>query len=192
VRNSFLSAGTGEGDEDDAMLAGSGDLGGLSHVIDAALWLLDARPRDVQATLVGRPVGDACMLLRLAGGGTLAIAHVASVVPGIWGDWHIAGDDYEVRFAGGYVPALGGWQVGPVEVAGRDSAWHTLAPAVAPVAGQREPWAGAHVAAAQAMLAAARGHGRGSLATLADGAVVQRVVAAAMQSERDGRRVVTQ
>ncbi|HEY0134752.1 MAG TPA: Gfo/Idh/MocA family oxidoreductase, partial [Nannocystis sp.] len=123
VRNSFLSAGTGETDDDDAMLRASGDLGGLSHVIDAALWLLDARPRDVQATLRGRPVGDAGLLLRLDGGGTLAIAHVASVVPGIWGDWHIVGDDYEVRLAGGYVPALAGWQLGPVEVAGRDGTW---------------------------------------------------------------------
>lgn len=188
VRNSFLSLGTGEGEHDDAMLGASGDLGGLSHVIDAGLWLLDAQPRDVQATLVGRPVGDAGLLLRLVGGATLAIVHVASVVPGIWGDWHIAGEGWEVRWSGGYVPALGGWQVGPVEVAGGEGRWQPLAPLVAPVAGRREPWAEAHVAAARAMLAAAAGQGRGALATLADGARVQRIVAAALRSEREGRR----
>lgn len=189
VRNSFLSRGTGDGDDDDAMLGAGGDFGGLSHVLDAALWLHDAPPLAVQAALVGRPVHDVGLLLRLRGGASLTIAHTASAVPGIAGAWHFVGDDWEARLEGGYVPALGGWSIGPARVARRGGDWHELAPAVAPVAGRREPWAEAHVSTARALLAAIAGEGRGELASLADGARVQRVIAAAMDSERAGRSV---
>jgi predicted dehydrogenase len=189
VRNGFVAR--GEARSDGEMLGASGDFGGVSHVLDAALWLLDAAPLTVQATLVGRPVHDVGLHLELAGGAVLHLAHVAGVAPGIAGTWHLVGDDWEVRFTGGYEPALGGWQIGPVLAASRDdNDWHALAAAVSPPAGRREPWAEAHVTTARWLLAAIAGHDRAALASLADGARVQVILAAAMRSQLEGRRVV--
>ena len=174
---------------DGPMLGDSGDFGGVSHVLDAALWLIGSEPRAVQAWLVGRPVHDVGPHLELDDGAALHLAHVAAVAPGIAGTWHLVGDDWEVRFVGGYEPALGGWQVGPVLAATRTQGWFELAPAVSPVAGRREPWAEAHVTTARALLAAIAGDSRAALASLADGARVQAILGAAMQSQTEGRRV---
>ena len=185
VRNGFVARTTAA---DAPMLGDSGDFGGVSHVLDAALWLLGGAPRAVQATLVGRPVHDVGLHVEV-GEATLHLAHVAAVAPGITGAWHLAGDDWEARFTGGYEPALGGWQIGPVLAAGRARGWHELAPAVAPIDGRREPWAEAHVEVARALLAAIAGQHHGALASLADGARVQAILAAAMRSQTEGRRV---
>ncbi|MFO0747147.1 MAG: Gfo/Idh/MocA family oxidoreductase [Myxococcota bacterium] len=178
IRNGTVSS--------DAPPAGrEGDFGGASHVIDAALWLARAgEPRWVEAALT--PRRSAYLHLGLADA-VVAIAHVAAPEPGIHGAWSLIGDGWEVGFAAGYVPARGGWCLSAVRAFER-GAWSTLADAVEPGHGL-EPWAQAHVDGAREMLALVGGVAPTRLASLADAARVQRVVAAALASERAGRRV---
>lgn len=189
LRSGFLSPqDAGEGDGDDEILGASGDFGGVSHVLDAALWLLDAQPARVQSVLTGRPVHSAALHVELQGGAVLGITHLAAPEPGIWGRWTLVGRDWEASFAAGYRPELGGWRVGPVQLFS-GARWHTIAPELCPQSGAREPWAEAHVETARAFLARMQGAPGGSLATFADGARVQHVIDAAVRSEREQRRI---
>jgi predicted dehydrogenase len=70
-------------------------------------------------------------------------------------------------------------------------AWSDLAPGVEPHPGAPEPWAAAHVETARRFLALVAGtpHAALGLASLEEGATVQRVLAAAAASEERGQRV---
>jgi myo-inositol 2-dehydrogenase/D-chiro-inositol 1-dehydrogenase len=172
----------------------SGDLGGTSHVIDAALRLAGARPRWAQAVLGGRATDDLALHLGLdpvAPGerdGSLVITHVAAPEPGIHGGWSIVGAGWEAGLTAGYVPSREGWCVSTAR-AYEHGAWRDLAPGVEPRPGEREPWAEAHVETASAFLSAIAGRPPERLASFADGARVQRVIAAAIRSHAEGRRV---
>ena len=180
VRNSFAAA-DGRGSTGPLMGA-SGDFGGLSHLVDAVVWLAGDVPAWVSASLTGRPVHTALLQLGFARGAVASIAHLAASEPGIHGAWSITAENGDATLSAGYVPERGGWRLSPVRLASAAGV-REIAPGVAPAAGEREPWAQAHVETARAFL-----EGR-PLATLADGLVVQRVIAAASQSEIEGRRV---
>lgn len=101
--------------------------------------------------LTGRPVHSVGLQVGLASGGHLHMTHLAAPEPGIVGRWTLVGETWQARLAGGYVPALGGWRMGPTDVF-ENGHWHTLTLRVAPLPDQREPWSEAHVAVAQAFL----------------------------------------
>jgi myo-inositol 2-dehydrogenase/D-chiro-inositol 1-dehydrogenase len=188
VLNSFAAA---EGWANEGPLLGeSGDFAGVSHLLDTALWLLGGRPLWVNATLMGRPVHTTTLEVGLSTGAQLTLQQLPAAEPGIHGRWSILGpgDTWQARFAGGYVPERGGWCIGPAEVY-EGGVWSEIGPLVEPLAGQREPWAEAHVATARTFLGLLRGEERGSLARFADGARVQEVLEAAMRSEQEGRRI---
>ena len=186
VLNGFAAA---EGWANEGPLLGeSGDFAGVSHILDAALWLLGTTPVWVHATLTGRPVHTATFQVGLGTGARLTLQHLAAAEPGIHGRWSILGDGWQARCAGGYVPERGGWCIGPAEVY-QGGVWSEIGPLVEPFSGQREPWAEAHVAVARAFLDLLRGEEHGSLARFADGGRVQEVLEAAMRSEQEGRRV---
>lgn len=186
VRSSFAAAQTpGRPGE---MMGASGDFGGMSHAVDAALWLCQAELRWVQATLSGRPVHSAMLHVGLDSGCAVALSHLAAPAPGIDGRWLLIGDDWQAEWSAGYQPALGGWSVGPVLLSqGGDV--RELAARVAPEPGGPEPRGLAHVDMARAFLRLLRTGERGALATFHDGAQVQRVLAGAMRAESEGRRV---
>ncbi|MBZ4413030.1 Gfo/Idh/MocA family oxidoreductase [Myxococcus sp. XM-1-1-1] len=166
----------------------SGDWGGLSHVLDAALWLTDATPLWVQATLSGRPIHTAALHVGLSNGAVLVLTHAACAEPGIHGGWSLLGQDWEVGFSAGYVPAREGWCISPIR-GFEHGGWSDVAPGAEPHPGQLEPWAQAHVETARRFLGL-RGHApRDGLATVEDGALVQEVLAAALRSDSEGRRV---
>jgi len=161
-------------------LEGSGDFGGFSHVIDAALWLSGADAESVSASISGRSVA---MNVALRGGGVLNLVHRPTVEPGIHGSWSIAGDGFEAGFFAGYQPSLSGWRVSAPRAC-VEGTWRDVAPGVDPRAHQREPWAEAHVAAARAFLAG----DMSKLASFREGAKVQAVLDAAARSQASGRR----
>jgi predicted dehydrogenase len=178
VENSFAGAAT------DA----SGDFGGVSHLIDAALWLAGGDPVWVQAALSGRPVTSAALQVGLSTGGLLVITQIACSRPGIRGTWLVAGDDWQASLWAGYAPERGGWVLSPVDVADASSTAR-LGETIEPVAGRREPWAEAHVDTARHFLAAVGGAGLGPLASFDQGLAVQRVLAAALVSDERRARV---
>lgn len=189
LRSSFAAA---EGRATEGpMMGASGDFGGISHVLDAAFWLMRGAPLWVEAMLAGRPAHSLALHIGLSTGGVVAVTHLASHDPGIVGQWHLIGSDWEARFTGEYRPWQHGWRIGPTEAFTGDQAgqWHTIGAAVAPGTDQGEPWARAHEETARAVLAAAAGQPAEDLARFDDGAMVQRVLAAAMQSEAEHRRV---
>ncbi len=160
VRSSFAAAPGREA---------SGDLGGCSHLLDAALWLMGARPLAVHLSTSGTPPHSASFTLELDDGGFASVTQQAAPEPGIHGDWHLAGDGWQATVSGGYQPSLGGWRFGPARL--YQQQWFELAPQVAPGHGT-EPWARAHVETAKAFLAACRGEPRGELASFEEGANV--------------------
>lgn len=166
----------------------SGDFGGVSHLIDAALWLARAQPAWVQAALVGRPVESAALHIGLSTGAIAIVTQLAGSEPGIRGAWSIAGDGWEARIEAGYVPARGGWWAS-APVLAEGAALSRLGGAVEPTEGRREPWAEAHVETARHMLAAARGGDLGPLARFSDGLAVQRVLAGALRADSERARV---
>lgn len=178
IRNGFAAGAT------DA----SGDFGGLSHVVDAALWLAGDRPAWVQASLSGRPVHTAAIHVGTTSGTRLTITHLATPEPGIHGGWSIVGDGWEAGFSAGYVPAREGWCISPVR-AFEGTTWRDVTVGAEPRPGGREPWAEAHVAAARLVLAALAGEPAPRLATFEDGLAVQRVLAGALRADERGRRV---
>jgi len=185
LRNGFASD---EGNTAGPLLGASGDWGGMSHVIDAALWLAGAPPVWVQASLSGRPVHTAALHVGLSSGAVLVLTHAACAEPGIHGGWTLLGRGWEAGFSGGYVPSREGWCVSPVR-GFEHGTWVDVAPGLEPRPGEREPWAQAHVEGARRFLDVLRGGPRDGLATLEEGATVQEVLAAAMVSEAAGRRV---
>ncbi len=185
LRNSFVQmAGEGPG----PFVGTSADWNGLSHLLDTALWLAGASPTWVQASLSGRPVHTAALHVGLSSGAVLVLTHAPAPEPGLHGGWTILGQDWEAGFSGGYVPSRNGWCVSPVRLL-REGAWSDLAPGLEPQPGEREPWAEAHVETARRFLAALHGSPLTGLATLEEGATVQRLLAAAVVSEQEGRRV---
>lgn len=184
LRNGFASREDGTG----PLLGASGDWGGMSHVIDAALWLTGSAPIWVQASLTGRPVHTAALHVGLSSGAVLVLTHVACPEPGIHGGWSLLGQGWEAGFSGGYVPSRGGWCLSPVRGFERGT-WQDIAPGLEPHPGEREPWAQAHVEVARRFLGLLKGEPRDGLATLEDGATVQEVISAARVSEEEGRRV---
>lgn len=185
LRSSFIPFGL---DPAGPRMGASGDFGGASHVVDAALWLARGAPAWVDAALDGRPAHRLTMLLGLDTGGVVHLAHTPSVRPGIWGSWKLFGDDWEAEIEAGYRPDAGGWVVSAARVFELGRAIE-VAPGVAPRAGEPEPWAAAHAATARAFLGAIDGGDRSSLATFADGARVQAVLEAAVASEERRTRV---
>lgn len=161
-------------------LEGTGDFGGTSHIIDAALWLTRGEPDSVFAS-----IGDGAIALHVAlrGGGRLNLIHRPTAEPGIHGSWSIAGEGWEAGFFGGYQPSVGGWRVSAPR-AFIDGGWRDVANGIDPRPHHREPWAEAHVTAARHFL-------EGDLARLAsfkDGARVQAVLDAAARSQASARR----
>ncbi len=178
VHNSFAA------DATDA----SGDFGGVSHLIDAALWLAGAGPVWVHAALSGRPVKSAALHVGLSSGALLVITQIAVSEPGIRGAWLVAGDGWEASFTGGYAPGRGGWIVSAPTLT-ESGASRLVGDAVEPMTGHREPWAEAHVTTARSFLRAVSGGSLDPLAGFADGLIVQRVLAAAVVSDSRGGRV---
>ena len=185
MRNSFVPR---EADEPGAWVGRSADWGGLSHLLDAVLWLTGTSPTWVQASLSGRPVHTAALHVGLSSGAVLVLTHAASPEPGLHGGWTLLGEGWEAGFSGGYVPARGGWCVSPVRCF-ESGAWRDLAPGLEPQPGVPEPWAAAHVETARRFLAMLGGTPDPELGTVEQGATVQRILAAAMASEAGGRRV---
>ncbi len=167
----------------------SADFWGLSHLLDAALWLTGATPTWVQASLTGRPVHSVALHVGLSTGTVLVLTHVPCAEPGMHGGWSLLGDGWEAGFSGGYVPARDGWCLSPVRRF-EGGTWSDLAPGLEPRPGAREPWAEAHVETARHFLAALQGGPLTELASLEDGATVQRLLGAAVASEEAGRRIM--
>jgi predicted dehydrogenase len=178
VENSFAGAAT----------EASGDLGGLSHLIDTGLWLAGGAPRWVQAALTRRTGGSAALQVGLDGGALLVITQVAASRPGIRGTWSVATGEWDASFSAGYAPERGGWCVSPLRIDGPGGGALDGEP-LEPAPGRREPWAEAHVAIARHFLAALAGGDRGPLADFGDGLAVQRVLAAAVRSHEQRARV---
>lgn len=178
VRNHFL-----RGSE---AFARTGDLGGVSHLIDTALWLTGASPSWVHAELLGD--GSTAMHVGLATGALVTLVQRPAAEPVLWGHWAASGEGWELATEGGYVQALGGWKVDAVR-AFTDGRTVELAAPLAPEPGRREPWAEAHVEVARAFLRAIEGVRSDALATFEEGALVQRVIAAARRANAEGRRV---
>lgn len=185
LRNSFVRMG-GEGPG--PFTGASADWDGLSHLLDTVLWLSGAEPLWIQASLSGRPVHTAALHVGLSSGAIAVLTHAACPEPGLHGGWTLLGRDWEAGLSGGYVPSRNGWCVSPVRCF-QDGAWSDLAPGLEPRPGEREPWAQAHVETAQRFLAALSGQPLRELATLEEAAHVQRLLAAAVLSEQEGRRV---
>lgn len=180
VRNRFLG--------DPAALATTGDFGGLSHLIDTALWIARAEPAWVEASLPGGSPVAQCLHVGLTTGASVVLVHRPAAERVLWGRWSVSGDGWEAGVEGGYVEALGGWRVeAPWGFTG--DAREAIGAPAAPSPGTREPWAEAHAEAARAFLRAVAGGERGALATFEEGARVQRVIAAARRSIEEGRRV---
>jgi predicted dehydrogenase len=188
VRNGFVPM---EALEPGACVGRSADFGGVSHLLDAVLWLTGDSPTWVQASLSGRPVHTAALQVGLSSGAVLVLTHAASPEPGLHGGWSLLGEHWEVGFSGGFIPEREGWCVSPVRCF-ESGAWRDLAPALEPRPGEREPWAQAHVETARRFL------GRlgqppevdAELATVQEAATVQRILSAAMASEDEGRRIL--
>ncbi len=198
VHNSFASAAT------DA----SGDFGGVSHLLDVALWLAGADPVWVHAALTGRPtsspprrseqlargapagapVQSAALHIGLSTGALLVITQIAVSEPGIRGTWLVAGDSWGATFTGGYVPARGGWCVSAPTLT-ENGASRQLGYPIEPIPGHHEPWAEAHVTTARRFLLAATGAPLAPLGSFAEGLTVQRILAAALTSDERGTRV---
>jgi myo-inositol 2-dehydrogenase / D-chiro-inositol 1-dehydrogenase len=177
VRSGFLRrVGASEGE--------SGDFGGSSHVIDAALWLAASEPIWVQAALDGKPTHSASLQLGLRSGARITLVHRPTIEPGIHGNWALCGEDWEAGFFAGYQPQLGGWRISAPRAFVEGGGWVDVAEGAEPKPGQREPWAEAHVSLARAFLKDGRG-----LAAFADGARVQAVIDGALRSESSGQRV---
>ncbi|HYO71085.1 MAG TPA: Gfo/Idh/MocA family oxidoreductase [Archangium sp.] len=188
VRNSFVPT---EALEPGACVGRSADFGGVSHLLDAVLWLTGASPTWVQASLSGRPVHTAALQVGLSSGAVLVLTHAASPEPGLHGGWSLLGEDWEAGFSGGFIPAREGWCVSPVRCF-ESGAWRDLAPGLEPRPGEREPWAQAHVETARRFLGMLGQPPRvdAELATVQEAATVQRILSAAMVSEDEGRRVL--
>ncbi len=155
----------------------SGDLGGTSHVLDAVSWLAGVEPLATSATITD----DTNALHVEYANGTLAIVtFVRAPEPGIHGSWSIVGDGFEAGFSAGWVPAAGGWCIGPVRVF-EGGAWRDLHGPLGPAPGRPEPWALAHRTIARRVSAAMRGEAT-TLPTFTDGLRVQAIVAAARAS----------
>ncbi|WP_257451017.1 Gfo/Idh/MocA family protein [Archangium lipolyticum] len=187
VRNCFVPT---EVTQPGAYVGLSADFGGVSHLLDAALWLTGSAPTWVQASLSGRPVHTAALHVGLSHGAVLVLTHAASPEPGLHGAWSLLGETWEAGFSGGYIPAREGWCVSPVRCF-ESGAWRDLAPGLEPQPGAREPWAQAHVETAREFLGrlAGRPPTDRELATVKEAATVQRILSAAVVSEGEGRRV---
>lgn len=185
LRNSFVRMG-GEGP--DPFTGVSADWDGLSHPLDTALWLSRASPVWVQASLSGRPVHTAALHVGLSSSAVAVITHAACAEPGLHGGWTLLGRDWEAGLSAGYVPSRNGWCVSPVRCF-QGSGWNDLSPGLEPRPGEPEPWAQAHVETARHFLAALHGAPLTELATLEEATTVQRILAAAVLSEQEGRRV---
>jgi predicted dehydrogenase len=185
LRNSFVRMG---GEAPGPFTGTSADWDGLSHLLDTVLWLSGAEPLWVQASLSGRPVHTAALHVGLSSGAVAIITHAACPEPGLHGGWTLLGRDWEAGLSGGYVPSRNGWCVSPVRCF-REGTWSDLAPGLEPRPGEREPWAQAHVETARHFLAALHGEPLRELATLEEATTVQRLLAAAVLSEQEGRRV---
>lgn len=188
MRNSFVPT---EVLEPGAWVGRSADFGGVSHLLDAALWLTGASPTWVQASLSGRPVHTAALQVGLSSGAVLVLTHAASPEPGLHGGWSLLGGDWEAGFSGGFIPAREGWCVSPVRCF-ESGAWRDLAPGLEPRPGEREPWAQAHVETARRFLGMlGEPHPvEPELATVEEAATVQRILSAAMASQDGGHRIL--
>jgi myo-inositol 2-dehydrogenase/D-chiro-inositol 1-dehydrogenase len=167
-------------------LGQSGDFGGVSHLLDAALWLAGSPADWISAALTGRPAHTALLQLGLRSGATLAVHQLYAPEPGIHGGWSLIGDGWEVGFSAGYLPARNGWCLSPVRCFA-EGRWIDLAPGDEPNGGS-EPWARAHVDTARLFLARLRGEPAPELATLDDGLEVQRLLWGALEADRTGDR----
>jgi predicted dehydrogenase len=185
LRNGYVRMG---GEAPGPFVGTSADWDGLSHLLDTILWLSRATPLWVQASLSGRPVHTAALHLGLSTGAIAILTHAACPEPGLHGGWTLLGQDWEAGFSGGYVPSRDGWCVSPVRCF-RAGAWSDLAPGLEPRPGEREPWAQAHVETARRFLSTLQGEPRSELATVEEASTVQRILAAAVVSEEQGRRV---
>ena len=103
IRNGFLPPGDLEGS---SRRGGTGDFGGVSHVLDCALWLAGEAARTVQAKLVGTPLRDVTLHLERAPSGHVMLQHLASLAPCIDGQWRLSGEGWEAHWRAGCVPSL--------------------------------------------------------------------------------------
>ena len=190
VANSFASAEGFNHHRDGPLMGQSGDFGGVSHLLDASLWLMAGEPRWLQALLVGRPCHSIGLQLMLNHGGVVHLNQFVGHEPGIHGHWQLAGEGWEVRFNAAYLPGLHSWRLGPIQC-WQQGQWQPLAPQVEAGPSQAEPWFEGNLGTARAFLAAIGGQPqhRDDLVSFADAARVQRLFAAAIASEQQGQRI---
>lgn len=165
-------------------LSPSGDFGGASHPIDAALWFAGDTPERVTGAFTGGVGRGMSLLAAMVGGAAISVTFGAGFVAGIRGVWRIVGEEAEASFEAGYEPSLGGWVVSDVRVGSE-----VLAEGVSsdPGVGGSDPWFRSHVALARDFLDAVAGGDRSALPTFADGARAQRALVAAADSACSGR-----
>lgn len=178
-RNGFITGPT----------TGSGDFGGMSHVIDTALFLVGRRVTRVKALLDSPHAQSVHLLMEFEGGARAALSHRPTVEPGTWGSWALRGADWEAGFSAGYRPAERSWIV-ETPRAFRDGRWREVALSRSSAGGGSEPWARAHAETARAFMRVVRGEAwPRELATLADGAAVQRIVDGARDNSAGEERI---
>lgn len=171
VRNAFLGADVTE----------SGDLGGLSHLVDAALWLSGEHEPTVVTATFSMHDGCSTTVNLETEAGIIRLNHRPSAEPGIHGHWSLGGQRWEAGLYAGYSPARNGWSISAPR-AYVNGEWQDLGPEASPRADTLEPWALAHVATARAFLAAISGANHSTLAGFEQGARVQRVLEAMRRS----------
>jgi predicted dehydrogenase len=169
------------------LVGDSGDFGGASHVVDAALWLARQAARHVQAVMTGRPVCRLALICELDGGGVAVIEHQPTREPGIFSRINLSGEAWEAELLARYRPDERAWTIGAPEVfAGHE---RRVLEVPQPRPGALEPWAEAHVETARAFLGAIQGGARNELATLGEGVRVQAVLHAGAQAAAAGHRM---
>lgn len=190
VANSFASAEGYNQQREGALMGQSGDFGGVSHLLDASLWLMAGEPQWLQALLVGRPCHSVGLHLMLDHGGVVHLNQFVGHEPGIHGHWQLAGDGWEIRFSAEYLPGLRSWRLSPIHC-WQQGQWQPLAPAQEAGHNQLEPWFEGNLGTARAFLAAIDGQpqSRDDLVSFADAARIQRIFAAAIASEQQGQRI---
>lgn len=186
VSNGF--AGAYERQYDGPISGTSADFGGVSHFIDAALWIMKSEPAWVQATLIGRPAYSAMFQIGLESGGTIVINHIAALKPGIDCSWRIFSKNFETLLDSVYSKELDSWKIGPAKAYTHD--WNEISEYIGPETNNLEPWAWSHDQTARLFLESIDKKTRNPLlASFKDGAIAQQIIDAAIESELTRKRI---
>lgn len=186
VNNGFADA---EGRFEKGPLMGkSGDFGGISHVIDAALWLMKEKPIWIQAKLIGRPPYTVLMHIGLKNNAIISIQHIATHRPGIDGKWFLYGKNWEAKINAAYDSTVNAWHAGPAQVYNKK--WQLISEKIDKNNCPNEPWANAIIETAKQLVKSIETGNRSShLATFHDAVLVQQIVNAAIESEKKNKKI---